>query len=314
LTLKPNWPFEAAMNGDRDHERKEPLPLAVSRSARELPPGDQVEPRLRAFGGEPSVSEESGLVVPSDLRAAHQSRGSAPIIAIAAFIVFCLCGAGYAAWTFGGADNKPATPETAATLPAQAAAPIASQPTSRADAPAAASTSAAPSAPPVATAPPAPPNPPTPVVDQAAEQVRQQAAAETRRVEQAKRDKARREQVQREQAQREQALREREQAENARLAAIRRHEDKVRVERQRKEAAARRAQQARAQQEQAVQEQLDQAAVTPAQPPQPPSAPPPRRIQNAKLTPTSPSGDAPPLDATDLPPRAPGTVNDSENQ
>jgi hypothetical protein len=254
------------MNGDRDHERKEPLPLGLGRSVPEpLDDGSHLEPSLLAFGDEPEVAVDSGLAVPSDLRAAHQSRGSMPVIAIAAFILFCLSAGAYAAWMFSAGAGNPAP------------APIATAPASAPPASAQSSSPVIP-APPQAAAPPAAP----PIVDRTAERARQ-AAATARRVA-------------------ERARQEQEQAEQLRVAALRRHEEKIRAERLRKEAAAHRAQQVRARAEQAVQHRLDEAA--PAKEVQPPPSAP--HEQNARLLPESQPGDAPPLDAKDLPPPAPG--------
>src|SRR6185312_15147357 len=105
------------MNGDR--ERKDPLPLNRDGSEPELPPArDHVEPRLRAFGDEPEVARETGLAAPGDLRAAHQSGNSLPVLAITAFVLFCLIGGAYAYLKF--ADTGAPAPPVAETQPTPA--------------------------------------------------------------------------------------------------------------------------------------------------------------------------------------------------
>lgn len=276
------------MNGDRLHDRKDPLPL--SRGTAEPETGDgHHEPQLRAFGDEPAVISDTSLVVPADLRAAHQGRGSAPIIAIAAFVVFCACGGAYAYWKFTAVDHAtPSAQITAPTAPATPAA-AAAQPyevTPPPTQPAAAVATAPPT-----PAPPAQAAPAKPTIDPAAA-ARRKVADEARRAA----ERAARERQAAEQAQREQA-------EKLRLAAIRHHEEKLRADRERKEAALRKVQQQRARQEQAVQEQIDQATAAANPAPQLPATPPTRRQQNADLPQTA-RGDGPPLDAGDLPPPA----------
>ena len=325
------------MNGDR--ERKDPLPLSRTGSEPELPPEqDHREPRLRASRDEPEVARESGLAAPSDLRAAHQSRNSLPVMTIAAFVLFCLIGAAYAYLKFSDAEGPPPVAEIRppAAVPAGKTAATPETPVTPAPATAPPATAARQPASPMPVAK-APPPAAAPVVDEAAmERARARLHAEEAARRAAEQDRLKRAQAEKaakaEQAKRaeEQARIKREQAEKAakaeqaRLAAIRQREEKMRAERQRKERAARRAAEARSKEEQALQSQLDQAAASPPPPAPVPSSdeaqpqPQPRR-QNAKLVPRSRSDDdGPPLDAGDLPPRTPGDVAprsiDDENQ
>ncbi len=175
------------MSGDSQHGRKDPLPLSRGASAPEPQDGERAEPRLHAFGDEPPVTVESSLVVPPDLRAAHQGGGSAPIIAIAAFVVFCLCGAGYAAWTFSGATSNPTPPAVSLTPSPEAAAPapmpVATPPAYQVNPP--------PTQPVTEVAPAPAAKPPAtsakPVVDQAAREHEQAAESARRAAEQAQR-------------------------------------------------------------------------------------------------------------------------------
>jgi hypothetical protein len=166
---------------------------------------------------------------------------------------------------------------------------------------------------------------------QQAEQARQQAQHQA--AEEAQRQKQQADQA-RQQAERQAAEKaQQDRAEKLRLAEVRQHQDELRAERQRREAAARRAREARAQEEQAVEEQMDQEQMDHREqmnqeqvdhPPmnqadaggyEPPSPPAPlraRREQDANLPPEPEAGEAPPLDASDLPPRA--SVNDAEDR
>ncbi len=280
------------MNGDRLHDRKDPLPLSRGTTDPETG-GEHHEPRLRDFGDEPPVTPDTGFIVPADLRAAHQGRGSAPIIVIAAFVVFCAGGGAYAYWKFAATDDvtpsaQITAPAAPATTPAPAAAAQPYQVNPPPAQPAADVTSATP-----APAPPTQAAPASTTIDPAAA-ARRKAADDARRAA----EKAARAWQAAEQAQRE-----KDQADKLRLAAIRHHEEKLRADRERKEAALRKAQQQRARQEQAVQEQIDQATAAANPAPQLPVTPPKRRQQNADLPQTS-RGDGPPLDARDLPPPA----------
>ncbi|MGH6981229.1 MAG: hypothetical protein ACREFC_08480 [Stellaceae bacterium] len=284
------------MNGDR--ERKDPLPLIRNGSGPETPPeANHAEPLLRAFGDEPAVTRDSTFVVPSDLRAAYRAGNSRPILVIAAFLVFCAIGGGYAYLRITAVEAPPPVAETTAKPAPQ---PAAAEPYKTNPAPA-------------QTAQPAPVSAPPPVakVQQAPAPVVDEAAAARAR-ERLKAAEAARLAEQQARIKREQAEAAAKAAEQARLAAVKRHEEKLRAERQRKEAAARRAAEARAKQEQALQNKLDQATVVPpAQPPdEDEAAPPPPRQKHARFVPRNSSDDdGPPLDAGDLPPRSAGDEN-----
>jgi hypothetical protein len=358
------------MAGNRERERKDPLPPAMGRGEPRLTrDSSAMEPVLRALARDMPPEPDDGFAAPSDLREARHTSRTMPGIAIAAFAVICLCAAAYGYWRVSdtGSGTTPSAAATADTAPPAAAETPPPLPTQAVDV-----------------------RPQTVVPGNAApvqkivvtDRAREKAAAARLAAEQALRDKLRgdkaraeaddaarararaerarlaaaaaqrerEQQVQAEQARQAdaaahrqkaqaekaekarlaaaQAQHEREQqaqaeraaaaqrqkqlakdqAEQRRVAAIRHHQEELRAARQRKEAAARHVQQSQARAENALEQKLDEAAEGGPQAPTAPmrSASLRRHDQNAVPAPQNTPSDEPPLDISDLPPRAPG--------
>jgi colicin import membrane protein len=116
------------MAGNRERERKDPLPLAMGRGERRSPQGSPsaMEPVLRALARDTPPEPDNGFAAPNDLRETRQARRAIPGIAIGAFAIICLCAGAYGYWrlsdTGSGATSSAAASAEAAP-PADAAAP-----------------------------------------------------------------------------------------------------------------------------------------------------------------------------------------------